>query len=270
MTSPRRSAFTLVEMLVVIGIIVVIVGITVPMASRATRQAARVKAARDLEAIRTALEEFKNINGDYPQIGYPFSANAAANSVNGQEALYCALVGRDQKPPVANPKQGNPILNGKSGQTAKALINVESFHVKINTNTAGDRGQIFDDNNKPYLYFPARVPAPNIHSANNSGMYVRDYSNAAAPGPLYDHLNCGVGGSFPLSLADMRYILGDGNKVGNKPQNGAIDSNLDEHPSTTAPYILWAAGPDGIFGLDPVNFKTDDVTNFDIPGQYKR
>src|SRR5688572_16909693 len=63
----RRDAFTLVEILVVIGIIVVLAGILVPLVGRSMRQAKQIRTAADLGSIGTALEAFKADHGDYPR-----------------------------------------------------------------------------------------------------------------------------------------------------------------------------------------------------------
>src|SRR4051812_7886736 len=66
--SPRRSAgFTLVELLVVIGIIMTLAAILLPALNTAYRNATRARMAGDLQAIVTALEAYKADFGDYPR-----------------------------------------------------------------------------------------------------------------------------------------------------------------------------------------------------------
>jgi type II secretory pathway pseudopilin PulG len=256
----RRIAFTLVEMLVVIGIITLILSIALPVTFTARRKASRMKAVRDVAALSIALDEFKNNNNEYPRVYYPYLTTAGTtlatdprNSKNGQQALYCALTGLDMK--------GNPITNPKSGRPVQGMINVENFRVQL--------GSISDTNNKPYLYFVAAVPMPDITTIQGGrGMFVDDNPARTAPFPLYNHSDCAA-----ISLKHMRVLLGDDkNGTPSNPNgNGHIDINLGEKAASVAPYLLWGAGPDGAYGLDTQpKPKTDDVTNFELPLQYIR
>ena len=67
----KRRGFTLTEMLVVIGIIVLVLSIATPMIARAWRQGDRTRMAADLQAIATALEAYRQDHGSYPVIGPP-------------------------------------------------------------------------------------------------------------------------------------------------------------------------------------------------------
>lgn len=71
-----KKAFTLLEMLVVIGIIALVVGIATASYSTAQRKARDTKRKTDLNAIENAFEEYYSICGyQYPTPTGPFVAN---------------------------------------------------------------------------------------------------------------------------------------------------------------------------------------------------
>lgn len=65
---PTRGGFTLIEVLVAIGIIVLLVGILVPLVRTSYVKAGRLRAQADLETIRTALEAYRQDHGDIPRL----------------------------------------------------------------------------------------------------------------------------------------------------------------------------------------------------------
>jgi prepilin-type N-terminal cleavage/methylation domain-containing protein len=64
-----RSAFTLLEMIVVIAVILVLVGITIPIAGYVNNRAARTRAAGEIVEMYTALGSYQTDFGGYPQDG---------------------------------------------------------------------------------------------------------------------------------------------------------------------------------------------------------
>ncbi len=64
---PRRvsAGFTLMELLVVVGIIGVLVGIVIGISGFANRKAAMSRALSDIERIKTALEDYRIEQGRY-------------------------------------------------------------------------------------------------------------------------------------------------------------------------------------------------------------
>jgi prepilin-type N-terminal cleavage/methylation domain-containing protein len=258
-----NAAFTLVEMLVVIGIITLILSIALPVTFTARRKASRARAARDLMALSSGLDEYKNQFGAYP----------LTNGRDGATVLAEALTGLYWDVPTASLK---PIRDPKSNRPRSALINTDQFNVHTDLPTVGGttpvapaQRQVWlrDKAGWPICYFPAYIPSPDIRVAANGG-FVRDNS---APASLYNHKDASIDhvnhdinqAQVTLSLNHMQRLLGDANV------NGIIDGS--ETPQTTSAFILWAPGPDGAYGLDTQpKPKSDDVTNFDLPVQYVR
>ncbi len=131
-----------------------------------------------------------------------------------------------------------------------------------------------DREGNPILYFPARLGNSNIRAVlSGEGGFVHKGHHA-----LYDARDGIIFFRRPVTESDdtnaliaMRIMLGDFNA---NPAliNGIIDPG--ETPATDAPFLLWSAGPDGLFGPirpDPTGSwtptkreieKCDDITNF--------
>lgn len=65
----RSHAFTLLELLTVVAVLAILSGIAIGGVRGARTRAELARARSDLAALVTALEEYKRVFGDYPQLG---------------------------------------------------------------------------------------------------------------------------------------------------------------------------------------------------------
>src|SRR5207247_7175346 len=62
----RYNAFTLIELIVVVGIIIVLAGLVLSTAGYARKKGARARAETEIAAMSAACENYKADNGVYP------------------------------------------------------------------------------------------------------------------------------------------------------------------------------------------------------------
>jgi type II secretory pathway pseudopilin PulG len=109
----RRAAFTLVEMLVVIGIIVLLVGILLPTVMSIRRNAEKNAVRMELQTIALALDAYKADFGDYPR---PPTATPAQRKYR---LLAWALIGPYDTTAISGATDplagGTPLLDGADG-----------------------------------------------------------------------------------------------------------------------------------------------------------
>lgn len=100
------GAFTLIELLAVMAIILILAGLVLAIAGHATNSAAKARAQSEIQAFSTALESYKTDNGSYPRSADtdtlnpnsndPLNINPGSSTSNYQKAgmiLFEALSG---------------------------------------------------------------------------------------------------------------------------------------------------------------------------------
>lgn len=296
--APRPRAhggFSLIELLVVIGVLVLLAGILIPVVNRASKAAARTRTAADLAMIGVALEAYKADFAGYPQVDV---------ENGGFAVLTKALIGPGPKllsaslsfPPAwlasTEYEAGAAVQSGGTSYVALVknqgvavtdmntwlTFNVEDGHegpgFKTRATGSPVRGPylqadkiklnglaLLTSNGTPILYFPASPLKPTISSPNG-------YVNRTLTGVRTSLYNADdnliaierTGNPTPTGsgLVLMRIMLGDANK------DGRI--NAGETARIAGPYLLWAAGNDGVFGpysVDPARRTNPDLRDAD-------
>jgi prepilin-type N-terminal cleavage/methylation domain-containing protein len=90
----KKSAFTLVELLAVLGIIAIVVALLIPAVTTVRKMAKETQQKAQITTIDLGLTAFKNDYGDYPPSNWEFSATGPADYCGAQK-LCEALVGWD-------------------------------------------------------------------------------------------------------------------------------------------------------------------------------
>jgi len=77
---PCYNAFTLIELILVVGIIIVLAGLVLSTVGYARKKGARARAETEIAAMSAACENYKADNGVYP-------ANSDTNALNAQTSV---------------------------------------------------------------------------------------------------------------------------------------------------------------------------------------
>src|SRR5438128_7351770 len=77
--SRYNRAFTLIELIVVTGIILILTGLVLSTAGYARKKGARARAETEIAVIAAACESYKADNGAYPSHSYTNTLDARAN-----------------------------------------------------------------------------------------------------------------------------------------------------------------------------------------------
>jgi len=91
----KKTGLTMIELLIVLGIIAILVGLLVPSLSAVKKMAKETKQKAQFATIELALAAFKNDYGDYPRSGgWDYTRNASLDYCGAQK-LAEALLGWD-------------------------------------------------------------------------------------------------------------------------------------------------------------------------------
>lgn len=150
-----KSAFTLLELLVVITVIVILTGITFGISKGVANQQARAQAKAELAMITQALEAFKLAYGDYPLISLdddPATGYANAKKLTLALSGYSVYVKKDN---------GDIVLENINSGRRKSFIDPSRLNFNSDFGApsgASDLNEVFlvDPWRQPYVYVYAR------------------------------------------------------------------------------------------------------------------
>ncbi len=264
----KRRGFTLVEVLVVIGIIILLAGIFLPMLSRASKTARKNAIAADLQAISQALDAYM---ADFGALPKPGRLPNGGQFIDGPTILCWALVapgparedGKGDDPTNIDVPGPGFRLRGVTGTVKGPYLPADRFRVGYyqnagllgktvvppNGNTYSDyRAVLGDRNGNVILYFHGTTkwvaPFNGNYFANQPGAYDggESYRWNAADVP-----------NTVASPADVQAMFG-------ADANGNVDT-VKGKEAILAPYVLISAGDADRFG------DKDNVANVPLQNQ---
>lgn len=246
--SDKKAAFTIIELLTVMSVIIILIGLLVPGLNALRRYARKVAQKNQFHAIDVGLETFNAEWGDYP------NSDAQANYC-GAIRLTEAMVGADllgYAPPGSDPcdlsnrktylpveranayKLGDLYYDPVTELPNTGSLNADSFvlcdeYRRVEHRTGALVGM-------PILYFRA--------NASNPGFTIYNYHNNKVLIDLGKPWDPG-GTEHKLKMFTLFYI---------KIRNEQITTTY--RPKRADSFILLSAGYDGEYGTD------DDIFNF--------
>ncbi len=293
--SVRQTGFTLVEVLVVIGIIVVLAAITLPIISRISREAGRTRTSADIQSIATGLSAYKADHGDYPRVDVQNTGAAVLGKAMlglGPATLVTAGPPAVNNVPLysaAQSYQFGDCVTATSGLVTAGFVCINPAGVLGAPPTFSGTTPQADGNWSPFNFadgndgagFRLRPPVNNIAQGKVSGPYLQPdrfktrgavivdaderpilYFPAGRKGPEGTQSYAGSGTGFTYNLDHNIIMMGGANAAENLLRMRAMLGDLNNDgaiaPFTAGvsftekgvdlPFLLWSAGPDGIFG----------------------
>jgi type II secretory pathway pseudopilin PulG len=281
-----KTGLTIIELLIVLGIIALLIGLLVPSLSAVKKMAKETKQKAQFATIELALEAFKNDEGDYPPSS--LLPGNPASDYSGSQILAEALLGWDLlgfHPNSAWRADGLDLVGGPGSYDP----------AQTRDNNGDGIPDTFDERKGPYLEL-ATISAFRLGNISVSKPGLLVDTGPLAPDTF---VLCDVFGAKKISMADGKIVRAgapilyykadtsgkiirevyhqsdnmtlvgtiawaDGREHPLDDMSGAFFYNYIQDPKITArawpyrpdSYILISAGADGLYGT------RDDITNF--------
>ncbi|MCF7958970.1 MAG: type II secretion system GspH family protein [Phycisphaerae bacterium] len=276
----RRKGFTLVELLVVIGIIALLLSIALPAFNVVKKKAKETAFRGVMHAVESGLEVFKVDMGDYPD-SKPFQWGGGSATDVGAHILAEAVFGYDKLGYQKNHfyavadgttgvRAGTPI-DANGSETSRFGPYIEADNIRIGTmnETAPPAGYaltaaqqlVWETNSHPVIFddFSKDFPMPLLYyKANTRGRVIDDIYRYDDNAEITD-----VNDMFKQPFT--KYIAGNlkcfPSYVWNPKTGAGANEALRLNDPAARPFkkesfILMSAGIDGSYGTD------DDINNF--------
>lgn len=280
----RRAGFTITELLIVIGIIILLIGILLPALGKVNERAKVAETNATMEEFAKACEAFRQEFGFYPGL-VPEEILAADPRLSSTENALLHLMGGGIRPD--DPLYDNPPAapDGTAWETISLGSGANAYEIKINRYFFGrgpriggkeyppffsprgdeiapasgqvDPGGAPDTLNLPDLIDAWGQPIMYVRSVRNVGELVGGVTGANPPrtqfyiNGIYPYLNSDQLGELGKSQLDSIIRI-------NTTQRNATLAQIIRHPAmgnATAPltsspkgqFVLISPGPDGVF-----------------------
>ena len=290
--SNRKAAFTIVELLTVMSIIVILIGLLVPALNKVKQYAYDVKQQAQFHSIDAAIELF---NSEFD--GYPDSLAVDPDAVPycGAMKLCEAMMGRDLMgfhpdsifrsngldslgnnlyPLISNTTAYTNSLSARKGPYLP-LENANAYQLR---DLYGEIGPFAGENfvlcdvfrRVTHIQSGKKVGMPILYYKANTAKIQHDYNNPANPQNIYDYMDnqnlvlLGKPWDLPSKGGTAhRLAMETGQQPGYRfYMNTTNEKLLSSSRAAVRPYradtyILISAGSDGEYGTP------DDICNFD-------
>jgi len=277
--SNRKAAFTIIELLTVMSIIVVLIGVLVPALSKVRIYAKKVKQLAQFNSMQSAIELFNNENDGYPPSG---ALDGAGQHYCGAMKLCEAMMGRDLlgfHPDSAFRADGMdtagikdiylPTRDNLKARVGPYLQDNANAYMLAKIYGTGQTAP-FQENNfvlcdvytrqmrtgektgMPILYYKAET-SNNLHDPNIAPTLQDNMGN------IYNYLDnqvlISLGKPWEEAGKTTTHSLSDSVRFYRNTRNEKIVTV--RRPYRTDSYILLSAGYDGEYGT------ADDICNFE-------
>ncbi len=279
--SNRKAAFTIIELLTVMSIIVILIGVLVPALNNVRKYAKKVKQLAQFNSIQSAIELFSNENDGYPPSG---ALDGAGQPYCGAMKLCEAMMGRDLlgfhpdsvfradgldaagSRDIYRPTPDN--LRARMG-TLLQFENANAYRLGIDIFGAGQTAPFLES-----AFVLCDVYTRDMRTGKKTGMpilyykaeasnYLHDPNTAPTPqdsmGNIYNywdnHALVNLGKPWEEAGKVTTHSLAEPARFYRNTRNNQITTV--RRPYRTDSYILLSAGYDGEYGT------ADDICNFE-------